>query len=429
MPTYGDKAEPGIVTTVESATNVSGGGDAPSDLGIVGQAYLSQGNADPNTVYEITRVSDARDLFGPETESLLTQGIVDAFREGAFPVYAVAPEEVDATDDIGSVSSTSGTLADGPVTEVAEDITFTVDGSEATVNVVYDDPSTYSPEAGEVYLNPVSGAFETSVAPSTGDSVDYVHYDYVSANEALADGAGSTVDFFVPLSERSNVVQNAQTVVSDMASLNDFALALVGPEASYIDPGSFTNPFDDSRMQVLGTTRFEDGSSALAAFAGLRAFLGLDATPIGQRLTVDKSLAQSLTRQERSDLIEANVVPMVDDSTGARVVDDPVSVSDSNDEEANIKYGFTRLVVDYVIEITRTTEKPFIGRLNRPEVLNTLEDLIDQELKGMENANAVVSYDVEIRKEDAVTASMELNVEVAEPIRFIENSITVGTQA
>jgi hypothetical protein len=102
------------------------------------------------------------------------------------------------------------------------------------------------------------------------------------------------------------------------------------------------------------------------------------------------------------------------------------SVSDSNSEEANIRYGFTRLVVDFVIETVHTNERPFIGRLNSQAVRSTLQGLLNSELKPMKRSNAVIDYSVSVRKIDATTATVELGVETAKPLRFIENEIAVG---
>lgn len=432
MADYGTTVEPGIVTNVSSATTVSTDGASPSDVGIVGQADLGagvdQGSADPNSVYLVTRSADARDWFGDD--SLLTEAVTDALNEGAFPVYAVAAEALDVSgENISGVTSTSGTLSEGPVTEDASAVNFTVDGVDKTTVLTYEDPATLSPDTDEVLLNPVTRAFELDAAPSdaddTNDTVDYEYHDYPAGHDALAADAGEAIDFFVTLSENLAVKTDAQTTVGNMAQEYNFALAIVGAGAR-VDPLNYENNFDDSRVQVLYPTRDATGKSLLGSYAGKRAALGITTTPINKRLSGEKNLSVGLNKAERGELIDARVVPLADESAGARIADDVNSVSDTNSEEANIRYGFSRLVVDYVINTVQTNEKPFVGRLNSPAVRNTLEGLLNSQLRPLERSNAILSYEVSVRKVDATTASVELGVETAKPLRFIENEIAVG---
>lgn len=429
MADYGSTVEPGIVTNVSSATTVSTDGNSPSDVGIVGEADLGggveQGSADPNEVYLVTRSADARNWFGDG--SLLTEAVTDALNEGAFPVYAVATDSVSVSgEDISGLTSTSGTLAQTPVTEDASASSFTVDGTSKTTTLTYEDPSTLSPDTDEVLLNPVTGAFELDAAPSSGTSeVDYEYQDYPAGHDALAADAAEAIDFFVPLSENIDVKTDAQTTVGNMAQEYNFALAIVGAGAR-VDPLNYTNNFDDSRVQVLYPTRDDAGKSLLGSYAGKRAALGITTTPINKRLDGEKSLSVSLDKAERGELIGSYVVPLADESAGARIADDVNSVSDSNSEEANIRYGFSRLVVDYVLDTVKTNEQPFVGRLNSPAVRNTLQGLLNSELRPLERSNAILNYEVSVRKVDATTASVELGVETAKPLRFIENEIAVG---
>lgn len=432
MADLGTKIEPGIVTNVSSATTVTTEGQSPSNVGIVGQADLGggaeQGSANPNEVYLVTRSTDARGWFGDQ--SLLTEAVTDALNEGAFPVYAVATEEQSITgEDISSITSTSGTLAEGPISEDPTDTQFEVDATSKTTVITYEDPTSMSPDAGEVYLNPVTGEFELDAAPSdsenTNDTVDYPAHDYLTANQALVDSASEAIDFFVPLSERLDVKTDVQTKVNNMAQEYNFAMAIVGAGAR-IDPIAYENSFDDSRVQVIYPTRGANGMSVLGAYAGLRASIGLTTTPINKRLDAEKDLAVSLDKAQRGELINSFVTPLDEESAGARIADDVNSVSDDNSDEANIRFGFTRLVVDFVIETVHINERPFIGRLNSQAVRSTLQGLLNSELKPLKRTNSIIDYSVSVRPVDATTATVELGIETAKPLRFIENEIAVG---
>jgi hypothetical protein len=216
-----------------------------------------------------------------------------------------------------------------------------------------------------------------------------------------------------------------QTKVGNMAQEYNFALGIVGAGAR-VDPQNYTNDFDDSRMQVIYPTRDENDMSILGSYAGKRAQLGIQTTPINKRLDSEKKLAVKLNRAERGSLIDSFVTPLAEEAAGARIADDVNSVSDSNTEEANIRYGFTRLVIDFVLNTVKLNEEPYIGKLNSPAVRDSLEGVINSALRPLLSSNAVLDYNVEVRKVDATTASLELGVETAKPLRFIENTVTVG---
>lgn len=431
MVEYGNTLEPGIVTEVESALNVSVSGGAPADVGIVGQADLggatNQGSADPNTVYQVTRAPDARNWFGED--SLLTSAIVDALAEDAYPVYAVAAEKTTVSDeDLSGLTSTSGNFANAPVVEDGSQVTFTIDGTEFSTRKVYDDPGSYSPEVEEAIYNPVEGSFELASAPSdaddTNDTVAYAHFDYQTAIDALESGAGDAIDFLVPLSENNTVTDYAQTVVGNMAQEHKFAMTIISPGAR-IDVDNYENRYDDSRVLLVYPSRNADDESTLGSYAGIRARLGISTTPIEKTLSTQKNLAVRLDKSDRGTLIDNRVVPLDQKTAGARIADDVNSVSDDNTEEANIRYGFSRLVFDYAIQTIRVNEKPFIGKLNSPSIRNALQGLLNTRLRTLENSNAIISYEVRVVKIDNTTVGVDLQINGAEPIRFIENTVTI----
>jgi hypothetical protein len=431
MTQYGNNEEPGIVSDLTSSASVATSGAAPNNLGLVGQADLANATspADTGTVYEVTRASKAVERFGPQDSSLLTTGIVDALNEGAYPVYAVAAESTSVTDeDHSGVATTKVDLDNAPLRETAESISVSLDGSDLTVNVVYDDPAAYSPEDGECYVNPVYAQVEVPAVPATSLTVDYDHFDYPGGIDVMVDNAADEIDYLAPLSEASGVVDDANVSVASMEQEYDLAILLAGAEI-FIDPSninSFTQNYDDSRTQVVYPTRFEDNSSALAAYAGLKAQLGLQNTPINKRLSTNKRLSHTLDRGQRGSLIDNYVVPLADDSRGVRIADDPTTVDESNTDERNLNYGFNRKVADYIIGTTRQNQQPFIGRLNSQTVRNTLEGMVNDSLVELQESNAVISFNVNVLKEDAVTAGLEMDVDLVEPLRFIENTVTIS---
>ena len=428
MTTYGDNQEPGIITDLTSSAAVPTSGAAPGDIGIIGQADLANATspADTSKVYQVTRASKAVKWFGPKESSMLTQGVIDALNEGAYPVYAVAAYSTEInSEDKSGVSSTTVSLDNGPVREDPDSITVTLDGNDQAPTIVYDDVSNYSPEAGECYVNPVRSNVEINSTPSTSLTFDYDHFDYEGGIDVMVNNVSDVIDYLVPLSERGAVVDYANVTVGNMEDAYNLSIAVGGADIR-LDPTSFSQQYDDSRTQVVYPTRFEDNTSALAAYAGFKAQLGLATTPINKRLSTNKRLAVSLTRAQRGSLNDEKVVPLADESRSVRITDDPTTVSASNTDEKNLNYGFNRKVADYIIETTRNNQKPFIGKLNSATVRNTLEGMVSQSLAELQESDAVISYTVNIQKEDAVTAGLEMNVDLVEPLRFIENTVTVG---
>jgi hypothetical protein len=431
MTEYGNTIEPGVVTNVTSASAVSTSGGSPSDAALVGQADFSNGTGNAGDVYQITSGPTARDTFG--AESPLAKGVIDALEEGAYPVYAVGATSTSVTaEDLSTLTSSSGTLAEGVVSEDAEEITFTIDSTTMTTVVTFDDPSNADVGAGEVYVNPATREFEIdpdATIGNTGDSVDYEVYDYSGAIDSIEVDAGSAVDFVTPLSEDDAATTYAQTTVGTMADEYDFAMALVGAGPYISDPSTYTSGYDDSRVQAVYPSRNADGESTLGSYAGRRASIGISTTPINQNLATQKKLSEKVNLAERGSLIDARVVPLAQESAGARIADDVNTVSDDNSEEANIRYGFSRLVVDAVLETVRANEQPFIGRLNAYPVRKAFEGLVRQQLRPLSRSNAVLDYTVRVQKVDATTARLELSVDTAEPIRFIKNDVSVGNSS
>jgi len=430
---YGDDTEPGTITAESSAESIVTSTEAPSDICIIGPADLGNATnpATEDQVYEVRRDSTAIDLFGPQSSSLLTTALIDQIREGASPIYAVAPtsSNVDA-EDHSSVSETTVSLANSPCSEKYTDTHVTLDGTTLTVNVTREDVSTLSPEAGECYFNPVEGRVEVPTAPSagTGMTVDYTHFNYDSALTSIEGNqeAKEEIDFLMPIQETQAVQESVVSTAKTLSADQYYMMAFIAPNAARIDPSSFTNPYDSSRVQTIYPTRFADGSSALAAYAGKRADLGLERTAIRQRLETEKELAVTLDRADRGTLIDKNIVPLGNSSRGAVIRDDPTTLQ-TDSGESTINYGFKRMALDYVYAVTEENEQPFIGRLHKQAVRNALADLISDQMTAMRKSDIIEAYNVRIFEESATRARLELDIDAPEPLRFIKNDVRIGS--
>lgn len=429
MVSIADTTLPGVSATVESANTLATATSSPGDIGIVGPADLSAGTALKNEAYRITTTPQAHQVFG--TDSPLAVNVSDALFNGAFPVYAAAPESVAVVgEDISGLGTTSGTLANAPVTEDETAVTFTVDGVVLTTIKTLEDPSTKAPAADEVYYNPQTAAFELESAPSdadaTNDTVDYEYHDYPTAIDALEAEYGETVDFIGSLAENAAVVTDVQTTVGAMANKRNFATAVAGASSYISNTSNYSNTIDDSRVQLLYPARKSDGNSLVGAYLGLRAAIGIDSSAMKTRLRGVTALNHSLGKAQKEELDAENVVVLADESAGSLIENDPTCVLDSNAEEAQMRDGLSRMIVDYVTEIVFAQSEPFVGGYHSDITRSQLRGNLDNRLSALQETNAILKFEIRVTEVDSYTAAVDLSVQTVKPLRNVKANIVAG---
>ncbi|WP_049890126.1 hypothetical protein [Natronorubrum sulfidifaciens] len=349
--------------------------------------------------------------------------MTDALSEGAFPVYAVAPAEVEVEDD---VMGSTGELSSAPISENADDISFNVGGITLSTTVVLEAPEDLSPSENEVLVNAVDGTYHLDAGSNIEGTVNYVALDYESAIDALVDEEGDILDFIGILSENADTSDYLHGVVKDMESKGDFAIAIAGASPYLDDVFSYENPFDSSRIQVQYPMRNGDGRSMIGSYIGLRAGLGMSASPMKKRLSGQETLYHSLSREEMEALSEQRVNPIKSERAGALVMDDMTTVSVENNEEFEMQQGIARLVTDYVAVITNENADVFIGELHTQSARNALRGNIKSELKDLLSLNAITGYTVEVEPISAMEARVNVGVETIKPLRNIRATVTAG---
>ena len=428
MVSIGNTILPGVQTNVESASSTGVNIGAPGQVGIVGQADLSNGTASANEVRDIRTPVTARKAFG--SGSQLAENIVDALAEGAYPVYAVATEEIDVTgEDLSGLSSNSGTLGNAPVREDASNISFTINSTSLTTVITYDDPSTKTPGTDEVYVNPVSGAFEIdggATVGNAGDEVDYTHFDYDSAVDALLADQGEEIDLIGSITENVSAVDYAKTAVENAVSQYEFGVVIAGAAARIGNPSTYSHSHDSSRLQLLYPMRDADDMSIVGAYLGLRASLGINGSPMFKRLDTVEDLAVTLSQSDKEVLLADFVVPIADESAGARIVEDVTTVTDDNAEEANMRQVLHRLIVDYVTEVVNAHSERYIGELHTQAARNSLRSNIVSELNRLLDLNSITGFNVTVEEVDAMTASVDVGIDTVDPLRNIIATISAG---
>ena len=417
----GQDTEPGIVSTVDSATSLSAADSAPGTPLLVGGADLTNGTADAAEVYAVTSSRNAREWFGPEESSHLTRNVLDALGNGGIPVYAVAAPESSESFDLTTLTSTEGTLSE-PLQENADSVSVTIDSSEQDVRLVLDSIENVTPSAGEVLVNRDSGNFEVDEVPSSSGTLEYTGLDYSAALDSVVQFEGE-FDFLGSL--KTSQLTQVNSTINQLTTEETLVLGL-GAAAPMVDSQTFTNEYDTSRLQLVAPGRTETGDSLVGAVAGKRSQIGINTTLINQRLNLPARPAQSLSRTERGQLIDQYVTPLKTLGASAQVKDDVTTVSEDNTQEAGYRYGFTRLVVDQLIEQTHDIQNGTVGRFNEDGEANRIQNRLNEESRGLADSAVIYELNVDVTFESPTRLGVSVRADVAEPIRFIENDFTIG---
>lgn len=438
MVTIGNSNLPGTITTIESATATGANIGAPGDVVIVGQADLDNGNASANELKRITRPKESRDEFGDPDNSMLARAVTDALVEGAYPVFAIATDETSVSgEDLSGLSSNTGTLANAPIREDTDSITFTINSTTLTTVLEHDqDPADGTPGTDEVLVNPVSGKFNIDSNVSVGnaaDTVDYEHFDYTSAHDAVTteksgdEFVREAVDLVFSLSENSAVRDDLETTVDSMESSGWLAIGQAGAGKPYIaDTGSYTDSYDNSRLQLYYPSRNGDNETILGSVAGRRAALGIDASPIFKTIDSQKDLQFNLERSDQENLVNAKVIPLEERSGGARIIQDLTTVADDNLGEDAWRHGFARLVTDFVYDTVESRSQSFIGKLHTQDARNALQGILSDDLQSLLASDAITAFSITVERKDDTTASVDIGIDTTDPLENIETTISAG---
>ncbi|RCU47933.1 hypothetical protein DU504_11890 [Haloplanus salinus] len=422
--TIGNSTLPGVYVRQESNSSVGINTTAPADVGLVGEADLTNGTASANTLYTVTTAPQATRLFG---DSPLGRNVVGALQNGAYPIYAVACATVDVSaEDISGLGTTSGTFENGPLVEDASTISFTVDSTSLSAVLTLDDPSSKTPASGEVYVNVHSAEFELDAAPSTSGTVDYSYLDYTTALGVMESEAGDVIDWLGILNENSDARNTLQATVGSLNATFKPTIGVVGAGTYISDTSTYTNPFDDSHMQVLYCPRNSDGESLVGAYLGVRGRIGIDQSAMRKRLSGVEGLLRNPTDTEKADLDAAHVVVIEAGPRGPRMMNDPTCVDNSNTDELAYNHGLARLLGDYITLIVEEISDPYIGRLHTPAARSALRGEVSQAMRNLLNLNAVTGFEVSVEEISSTQARLTVGVGLAKPLRNIEAVIVGG---
>ncbi|UBF22712.1 tail sheath [Halorubrum tailed virus 27] len=415
---------PGVNIAQDSANLVPITGGSAADVALVGEADLVTGSAVEEQHYRVTTASQAERLFG---DSPLARNIQDALSNGSYPIHAAAASEsVVASEDISGIGSTSGSLSSAPLVEDASRITFDVDGTEKTTVLTLNRPSSEPVSADEVYVNAQTGEFDLDAAPSSSGDVAYVALDYGPALDAIESAVGDVVDWIGVLSDSDEARGDLLSTVQAIAGRVTPIIGVAGASPGMEDPTTYTNPADTSRLQLLYSSRDGDGEFLMGSYIGLRGRIGIGRSGIRQRLSGVNSVNHNLTEAEATALDDQQVVVLQSDSRGVKLLNDPTCVASGNTDESQYADALSRLSVDAATVLIDANAERFIGRLNKPAVLNQLRAVLSAALASLEDSSAIVGTDVRVAPVDANTADVDVSLELAKPLRNINVVISSG---
>lgn len=422
----GNDIEPGINSTVSSAPTLSSSGLSAGTPVLVGPADLgegqSQGEAEVGEIYGVTDSPQARSMFG---DSHLTDNVIDALGQGAYPVLALVPPTQSASMDISG--ETSRVIDIENAVSLDHGMTVTLNGTELETQTSVEELTTDTDVgSGEVIINPAREEVLLPSAPTSDSTISYTEVDYQQGLQPILDYEGD-IDFIGLLTANESAVSSLLGFLEQMAAREKLAMGFASMPTPVDESSDIVLPVDSSRIQLIEPGYKESGYSAVGAFVGMRADVGLQTTAINQSLNLTERLAIPLDSiSDREALINANVTPLKGLGQVARVVDDLTTVSESNTEEQNFRYGFTRLAVDFVIDQLHGMEQPFVGKFNSPGAIGQLSDLLNEQARPLKESNVVYSFSADVQLVTPLRVKVVFQADVAEPIRNITNEVVIG---
>jgi len=348
---------------------------------------------------QINARNEADTIFGDGSE--LANAMKDALANGANIdfLYGVAPERYLRQESPGTQT---GTLANTPIYEDTDEITWDDGGTAMTVEFTYDGAPSTPTDADTVYLNPFTGEFAADSAPGTNFTVDYRSLDYSTAfgvSEVRAILDEDETGIYAALSEADTVSSSLQSEVSTLRDAYKMVNAVHPAE-----PNDNEDVQDSSGNHVRFDARYDTATYSSAnqsvdadyffKFAPVRqedvketvmgGVGGLFAgNPINDPIYNDplngyQALEESFSKSEADDMRGEHVIPIR--QAGSIRVKDNLSTSTSTDWERDF---WRRRITDRVILIAKTVGDTIIGAINDEQTRNAAQRQIEAEMRSL----------------------------------------------
>lgn len=455
MTVYG--GFPGVQVTT------AGGGITAIEIGSEEKVVLfgrgGSGSAAVNTPTQIQARREADVAFGEDTELANAMKLALANGANISYLYGVQVEEVGAGGDIDTGQDTptetySGTTADAltnaPIVEEEGYLAVrdTVDATDMTVNLVYEETVSAPGDADTINLNPFTGDW---TADSSSDyDFFYSHLDWSAAFNAADNVVNEDeTGLYVALTEAEDVAATLSGKTTELRDEFQLVNGLAGAmpnttttenlgeptERSYagFTTASYEDLIDNDSQFLAAPVRFEDSTeTALGAVGGL--FGGADITEPIYNDTINtggSNLEVQFNRTDAQNMRDAQVIPLR--QAGAVRVKGNLSTSTETDWERDF---WRRRIVDRVILIGKTIGDAIIGRINDEETRAAAERSITVELQSLANDRLIKDnvddeqnffVDVYESSTDPDEVKIDIGVTPVGIVKRVDETITINT--
>ncbi len=455
MTVYG--GFPGVqVTTV-------GGGITAIEIGseekIVLFGWGGSGTATVNSPTQIQARREADKVFGEDSELATAMKLALANGANISYLYGVQAEMLGAGEDIDPAQDTptesySGTTAnvlqDVPIVEKEEYLAVfdSIDGTEMSVNLVYEDSVPTPGDADTVNINPFTGDW---TADSSSDYDFFYNYLDWSAAFNAADNVVNEDEtgLYVALSEsetvastlsgKSTELRREYQLVNGIAAAQPNATKTIDPgevtERSYagFDTASYEDSIDNDSQFLAAPARLERSTkTALGSVAGL--FGGSDITEPIYNDTINvggENLEEQFNRTDAQNMRGNEVIPLR--QAGSVRVKDNDSTSTETDWERDF---WRRRIVDRVILVGKTIGDAIIGRINDEETRTDARRAIEFELQSLandrlikDNAGDEQNFFVDVFESSTDPDEVKIDIGVTPQgiVKRVDETITINT--
>jgi len=419
---YGTLQYPSDQVTLEAGDTRTVSAAFERTAGIVGVGDVATNDGEEGTVYEVNNSTEARRLFGSDSE--LQEQIDLAFLNGATVVFAVAVPTQSNTESFGTAASavlTESPVLDPNLHSTSINVTDTTDAASVNVNISYTSPPSTPTTPNTANLNPITGEIEFDSTSSYD-----VTYDYGTYQTAISDMVKKSPRSLAVCTENTTVATNLLTELETVDDNFNFITGYVGASPD-INASGYTDNFDSRRLVVSHASRgyFDTAETnmgrTVGAIAGKQAGKELGDSTTYENVGGFASLHQPVTKTDYSNLIDSQVLPLVEDGPVFIVKDMTTST------EPKFERIYASEIADEATENTHTVAQSFVGEPNIQQVRTSLADSLGLTYDDLKSNNLLNGYNISVTQgADDFTIDVNIGADIVAIIDNVDVQITIG---
>jgi hypothetical protein len=419
---YGTLQYPSDQVTLEAGDTFAVSAAFERTAGIVGVGDVANNDGEEGTVYEVNNSTEARTLFG--TDSELQEQVDLAFLNGAATVFAVAVPTQSNTESLSTTSSavlTESPVLDPNLHDTSVEVTDTSESATVDVSIEYTSPPSSPATTNTANLNPVTGEIEFDESSSYE-----VSYEFASYQTAISDMIAESPRSLAVCTENTEV---ANTLLTELETVDDnfnFITGYVGASPE-IDADAYSDAFDSRRLVVSHASRgyFDAAATTMGrtvgALAGKQAGKELGDSTTYESVGGFASLHQPVSKSDYSTLIDSQVLPLVEDGEIFIVKDMTTST------EPKFERVYASEIADEATENTHTVAQSFVGEPNIQEVRTALADSLNLTYADLLDNDLLNDYTIAVSEgADDFTVDVNIGADIVSIIDNVDVEITIG---